>query len=142
VVIGLLATFVPDEPGRSFPIYLPSLPGTVEAMKTGIVTLASSFIASLVGMVVLSRVLPKMVFFRAIVPANPTPADIAPDDAYRGAAHLGNRGTTKSPLHPAGKALFGSVLVDVVSRGEFIETDTEIEVIKRRGHRVVVRAVE
>jgi len=142
VAIGLLATFVPDEPGRSFPIYIPSLPNTIEAMKTGIVTLASSFIASLIGMIVLSRVLPKTVFFRAIVPANPTPADIAPDDAYRGAAHLGSRGRAKSPLHPAGKALFGAVLVDVVSRGEFIDADTEVEVIKRRGHRVVVRAVE
>jgi membrane-bound ClpP family serine protease len=44
-------------------------------------------------------------------------------------------------LHPAGKARFGSVLVDVVTQGEYLEADVRVEVIERRGNRVVVRAV-
>ena len=49
-------------------------------------------------------------------------------------------GEAAGPLHPAGKARFGSLLVDVVTQGEYLEPDEKIEVVERRGNRVVVRA--
>ena len=42
-------------------------------------------------------------------------------------------------MRPAGKARFGSLLVDVVSEGEFLEDGARIEVVERFGNRVVVR---
>ena len=45
-------------------------------------------------------------------------------------------------MHPSGKARFGSVLVDVVTQGEFLNPDARVEVIERRGNRVVVREVK
>ena len=139
MIIGLLATFAPDEPGRSFPIYLPSLPATIDGVKYGMITLVSSMCASLVGMVVLSRLLPRTPWFRWIVPANPMPSEVLIEDPYRGVARVGDTGMAEGPLHPAGKARFGSTLVDVVTQGEYLESGNTVEVVERRGNRVVVR---
>jgi membrane-bound serine protease (ClpP class) len=56
-------------------------------------------------------------------------------------ARVGDLGQSAGPLRPAGKARFGSELVDVVTQGEYLAKDARIEVIERRGNRVVVRAV-
>lgn len=141
LLIGLLATFVPDEPGRSVPFYLPSLPSTVNGLKIALTTVVSSIIASLMGMAVLSRVLPRTPMFRRIVPANPTPSEVAVDDPYWGLARIGDQGVAVGPLHPAGKARFAGELVDVVTQGEFVDNGTRVEVVERRGNRVVVRAM-
>ena len=141
VIVGLLATFVPDEPGRSIPLYIPTLPSTLHGLRIAVITIVSSMFASLIGMVMLSRYLPKMPMFRHMLPENPTPSEVAVGDPYHGLARVGDAGKTVGPLHPAGKARFGSETVDVVTQGEFLEVDTEIEVIERRGNRVVVRAV-
>lgn len=140
VLVGLLATFVPEEPGRPFPLLFPSFPSTVEAIKVAIVTVVGAMTASIVGMIILSRYLPRMPLFNRLVPANPTPSQVNIDDPYMGAARVHDFGTTEGPLRPAGKARFGPIIVDVVTQGEYLETNTPVEVIERRGNRVVVRA--
>lgn len=140
VLLGLLATFVPDEPGRSFPLLFPSLPATVEAIKVAIVTVVAAMTASLAGMVILSKYLPRMPLFNRLVAANPTPSEVSVDDPYFGAARVSDLGTTEGPLRPAGKARFGPLIVDVVTQGEYVESRVPVEVIERRGNRVVVRA--
>lgn len=140
ICVALLATFVPEEPGRVFPIYLPSLPGSIQYLQNGIITLVSSMIISMIGMVILSRYLPKTPIFSRIVPANPTPSEVIPDDPYYGVARIGETGMTQGPLHPAGKVRFGTVLVDVVTQGEMLDAEVSVEVIEHRGNRVVVRA--
>ena len=139
VLVGLLATFVPTEPGRSFPIYIPSMPDTMRFVERGVITLASSLLMSLVGMYMISRYLPKTPLFRRIAPANPTPSDVLTEDPYRGAARVGDIGDAQTVLRPAGKAMFGNMLVDVATRGEILEPPCKIEVIERRGNHVVVR---
>lgn len=139
LVLGLVATFVPEEPGRSFPLFIPSLPGTMYGLKVGLTTLVGSLATSLVGMFILSRYLPQLPVFNRIVAPNPTPSDVLVEDPYRGLARVGDLGETEGSLRPAGKARFGAMLVDVVTEGEFLETRTRIEVIERRGNRVVVR---
>ena len=52
---------------------------------------------------------------------------------------VGKSGQSISPLRPAGIALIDGRRVDVVSRGEFIEPETEVEVVFVEGSRVVVR---
>ena len=141
VIVGLLATFVPDEPGRTIPLYLPSLASTWRGLQVGVITLVCSMAASLIGMFMLSKYLPRVPVFRRIVPANPMPSEVLVDDPYRGAARIGDIGVTEGPLRPAGKARFGSVLVDVVSQGDYLGAHVRIEVVERRGNRVVVRAV-
>lgn len=55
---------------------------------------------------------------------------------------LHKRGTTLTPLTPAGKARFGDDYVDVISDGQFLPRDASVYVIETSGSRVVVRALE
>ena len=57
------------------------------------------------------------------------------------AALVGHVGQAASPLRPAGVALIDGKRVDVVTSGEFIQPDTEVEVIAVEGRRVVVRSL-
>jgi membrane-bound serine protease (ClpP class) len=138
---GLLMTFVPDEPGRSFPIFLPTVAKSYELFTQGVAALVTSMIVSLAGMVVLRNFLPRMPYLNQLVPANPTPSQVQVDDAYFGAARVGDLGEAAGPLHPSGKARFGAVLVDVVTQGEYLDENAAVEVVERHGNRVVVRSV-
>jgi membrane-bound serine protease (ClpP class) len=52
---------------------------------------------------------------------------------------VGKRGMAATPLRPAGIADLEGERVDVVSQGEYIETDAPIEVVRVDGNRIVVR---
>ena len=52
---------------------------------------------------------------------------------------IGKSGKAITPLRPTGAALINGRRVDVVSLGEFIEAETEVEVMVVEGNRVVVR---
>jgi membrane-bound serine protease (ClpP class) len=54
---------------------------------------------------------------------------------------IGETGRTTSPLRPAGKARFGSHLIDVTAAGMFVEPDTLVEVVDVQGTRVIVKRV-
>ena len=55
--------------------------------------------------------------------------------------YLGKTGKTITELRPAGAAELEGERLDVVSRGEFIEQGTDVEVVEVSGNRIVVRAV-
>jgi membrane-bound ClpP family serine protease len=55
---------------------------------------------------------------------------------------LHKRGTTLTPLTPAGKARFGDQLVDVVSSGDFLPPGSDVYVVEAYGNRVVVKGIE
>jgi membrane-bound serine protease (ClpP class) len=50
-------------------------------------------------------------------------------------------GISLSILRPSGKARFADHVVDVVTEGEFIASQTPIKVIQTDGMRVVVKSV-
>ena len=52
---------------------------------------------------------------------------------------LGRRGITVTPLRPIGRVRFGPDEVDVITEGEYIDRDQEVEVMVVEGARVVVR---
>lgn len=52
---------------------------------------------------------------------------------------IGKSGTAITPLRPAGAAMIQGIRVDVVSQGDFIAKDSEVEVVRVEGNRVVVR---
>ena len=66
------------------------------------------------------------------------------EDSYRSSedesALVGARGTALTVLRPAGLAELSGRRLDVVTRGEFLEKDSPIEVVETAGGRIVVRA--
>jgi membrane-bound serine protease (ClpP class) len=52
---------------------------------------------------------------------------------------VGRRGVTVTPLRPIGRVRFGSDEVDVMTEGEYVDSDQEVEVMSVEGPRVVVR---
>ncbi len=141
IIVGLLATFIPEEPGRELPIYWPHLDQGVHGLKIGLITIGTAIVGSIAGMAVISRFLPRISWLRGVFPENPLIDAVAVEDPYRGHAQVGDRGVATSPLRPAGKARFNNVYVDVVTEGDLVDQGAEVEVIERRGNRVVVRQV-
>ena len=52
---------------------------------------------------------------------------------------VGRRGMTVTPLRPIGRVRFGTDEVDVMTEGEYIDSNQEVEVMTVEGPRVVVR---
>lgn len=52
---------------------------------------------------------------------------------------IGREGKTVTPLRPSGTAVVNGERLDVVSEGGFIDTDTNVKVVKVEGVRIVVR---
>jgi len=139
ILVGLISTFVPEEPGPAFT--LPRFDYTLRGIGTGLKVMASATVASFVGAIVLSRFFPKVPYVGRIVAPNPEAGEVAMPEAYPRSAFLGDMGKTEGPLRPAGKARFGNTLVDVVSQSDYIGAGEPVEVIERHGNRVVVRRV-
>ena len=52
---------------------------------------------------------------------------------------IGRRGITVTPLRPVGRVRFGAEEVDVMTEGEYVDSNQEVEVMSAEGPRVVVR---
>ncbi len=138
LIVGLLASFVPTEPGAP-PFALPSLQGTWSALVTGLKVMASSIIVSIAGIVLLAQYLPKTRLAGGVVSANPEAAVlVVPDPAAR-VAQVGDVGIVTGDLRPGGQARFGQEVVDVASQGEYVPAGRRVQVIRREGMNVVVR---
>jgi membrane-bound serine protease (ClpP class) len=57
-------------------------------------------------------------------------------------ALVGRRGVTVTPLRPTGRVRFGRDEVDVITEGEYVATNQEVEVTVVQGPMVVVRTVD
>jgi membrane-bound ClpP family serine protease len=56
--------------------------------------------------------------------------------------YFGRSGVAMTALHPAGIALIDGTRLDVISRGEYLEQNTPVEVIAVTGNQVIVRKRE
>jgi membrane-bound serine protease (ClpP class) len=92
---------------------------------------------ALIGGLLLMRFLPLLPGGRRLVLATALPAGGRSESSVT--LSPGTRGAALSPLRPAGIASIDGRRIDVVSRGEFIETGAPIEVVRDEGTRVVVK---
>ncbi|MEZ6196165.1 MAG: NfeD family protein [Planctomycetota bacterium] len=76
-----------------------------------------------------------------VPPRTHGPAGAEGGAAAAGGPAVGGRGRAETDLRPSGRARVEGRALDVVSRGEFIERGTTVEILEIRGNRVVVRAV-
>lgn len=139
VVIGLFGMFVRNAPGE---IPWPQDAGSWQDTTDGLFAVAVGFMAFLVAAIVLANYIDRIPFLRLLV-LKPAAAKGTEDTTgYEGLAafSVGQRGTAISVLRPAGKAMFGKHLADVVTHGEFMAKDTPVRILEIEGNRIVVGA--
>jgi membrane-bound serine protease (ClpP class) len=107
--------------------------------------LAAGMAGGIVSVIMIRRFLPDTPYFNRVVLKPPKPEEreaLRQREALVAWDHLQNkRGTTITPLVPAGKVQFGDDLVDCISNGELIAKGTPVVVEEVSGNRVVVRKI-
>jgi membrane-bound serine protease (ClpP class) len=148
MAIGLIASFVPQEPGGGF---MPTMPQTWAALQNGMGVVVFGSLLALVAFFLLSKYLYMTPGFRRLqlapAGAKGVVASVGASQSIRDAADrpadeavfIGAIGKAATDLRPAGKARFDDHLVDVVSHGAFVARETEVEVMQVTGSKVVVR---
>ena len=122
------------------------LPGNAYQMRQfpiSLLMVAAGMAGGVVSIFVIRRFLPDTPYFNRMLLQPPRAAEreeLSRRESLVAWEHLqGKRGVTSTPLVPAGKALFGDELVDVISNGELIAKGTPVVVEEVAGSRVVVR---
>jgi membrane-bound serine protease (ClpP class) len=91
------------------------------------------------------RYLPKAPIFNKLVLEPPPPEErvtLSHREALADYSHLlGVKGRAVTDLRPAGRALIGDQLIDVISEGLPLDRGAEVVVVSTHAHRVLVRAV-
>jgi membrane-bound serine protease (ClpP class) len=110
-----------------------------EMLVRPMVNLAVALIAAAILGYFLAKTLPRTSFYRHIVLAADSPSGPGAkiiEERMRLVA--GTVGTTRTPLRPAGKAVFAGELLDVVSQGEFIDVNAPVRIVTIDGTRTIV----
>ncbi len=137
LVLGLVLTFVPEEP---VPGFLPSLPDSQKMMWRGLWTVLIAFAIATVGIALLARYFGALPMFGRMVLQGPGPAaaTVAAPPLRSDELRIGDAGKTIAPLRPVGRAEFAGRIVHVTTQGELIAPDTPIRIVHIHGNRIVV----
>jgi membrane-bound serine protease (ClpP class) len=138
MVGALLWAMIDRYPGETF---LPSR----ASLAIPLLNLSIAIIAAAIVIAILARYLPRTSLYRrfalmATNPSGPSLAGAPHEFANATALSPGMRGTSMSILRPSGKAKFADHIVDVITQGEFIPSETPVTVVQTDGMRIVVKA--
>jgi membrane-bound serine protease (ClpP class) len=132
IIISLIMAMVDRMPNTPIVPTMPQL--EMPLIKFGI-----AIAGAIVGAIILGKFLPHTALFNAFVLQTASGGTIAsPTLDTKRERLLGATGNSLSPLRPAGKAMIGDKLMDVVTEGDHIPAHTPIKVIAVEGARVVV----
>ncbi|MCB1061356.1 MAG: hypothetical protein KDN20_00380 [Verrucomicrobiae bacterium] len=114
-------------------------------------TLALGFMGSVVVILLAMRFLPEskagswMILRESIAGGASLPGegggDLTGGASSTSASYVGLTGEATTDLHPAGKGQFGTLHLDIISEGEYIEKGTPLTILKHEGSRIVVGRV-
>lgn len=134
-------------------VVLPESSRDLQQLGISVGSVLVSLLACIViGMVLISysRTLPGPLGRLALQPPRPdeltvraTDVDGEPtEDAPAWALiEVGMIGRTLGPLRPAGRVQFGEHVVDVITEGDFIDSDCNVRVHRKSGTRIIVRTI-
>ncbi|MCC7476609.1 MAG: hypothetical protein IT425_14560 [Pirellulales bacterium] len=115
-------------------------------LRRSLMVVAAAGLGLMIAGFSLRRYLPQAPGFRRLL-LQPMPEEDLADLDYREAIAdysnlVGEQGEAFTNLMPAGKAVFSGQLIDVIAEGLPIDRGRTVVVVKTRGNRVVVRALE
>jgi membrane-bound serine protease (ClpP class) len=114
---------------------------TGEMLQRPLINLGITILLACIAIPLITRYLPDTPLFRYIAlarmqPRGPSFSDRTVDSPV--SLSVGANGVALSILRPSGNARFGDSIVDVITRGEFIEPTSPIRVLAIEGSRIVV----
>ena len=118
---------------------------TGKALAVPLLNLFLALIGAAIVISLLAKYLPKTSIYRRFAlmtsnPPGPSLAGIPREFATAIDLSPGTEGVSMSILRPSGKARFLDQIIDVVTQGEFIPSNTALTIVRRDGMRVVVKA--
>lgn len=130
-------------------VMMPESPRDLQSLAIDVLTVLGALVGFFIAMMFVARYLGElpMVSRLALAPitddeslpisslATPTAAVYADQEAVE----LGQEGQTVGPLRPSGRVRFGDELYDVITEGDFVDGDTTVKIVSKRGNRIVVR---
>jgi membrane-bound serine protease (ClpP class) len=138
MLASLLWTMIDRYPGQNF------FP-TGNMLAIPLLNMFIALVGSLVVIALLARYLPRTSIYRRFAlmdssPPGPSLVGVPRHFATAIALTPGMQGTAVTVLRPSGKARFADHVVDVVTEGEFISSQTPVTVVQTDGMRVVVKS--
>jgi len=114
---------------------------TGQMLERPLINLGITILLACLAIPIITKFLPDTPLFRAIALARtqargPSFSEKTFDSPTR--LSVGETGVALSTLRPSGNARFGEAIVDVITRGEFIEPASAIRVLAIEGSRIVV----
>lgn len=137
ILVSLLNAMSWQLPGE----LLPSFSGNSSTLRYAVIKLAGGMAGTVAIGFLAGKYLPKSRVFRPIVLAQQTDRATGFTAAHDRADLLDKEGVAEMNLHPAGRAIFGDERVNVITRGEFIESGSKVRVIEAHGSHIVVEKV-
>lgn len=98
-------------------------------------------VAAIVGPVIVIlyfKLFPKSIIGKRLILKNEFKQSEGFTVGKKSSLSIGDRGRTTTKLRPVGSALINNELIDVTTDGEFIDKDSEIEVVEIDGNRIIV----
>ena len=124
---------------QTFTLPDPEMPWELKSLIDNLsLTLGMAVLAVIVPLLAIRYLLPRLPAGARVVSAATLQdaRSVAPETRK---VRVGLSGRTKTPLRPAGKAVFGEETLEVYSRGEFIGAGVPVEVCGIEGNKIVVR---
>jgi membrane-bound serine protease (ClpP class) len=139
MLAALLMAMVPHIPSNvpGLPAY-PILPD----IQISFLHLGLSMVLTMFSALILARYLPETQLFQHITLNKATDVKEGFDATGTSDDCIGLIGTAVTQLRPAGSGDFDGKRMSVVSRGEFIDTDSPIRIVDVRGNRVIVERTQ
>jgi membrane-bound serine protease (ClpP class) len=127
----------------STPFAIPTTPIARDFLFRWMLHFGGALVGTAIFAVLAARFLPDIPLFNRLMLSPPDAAAglDASGTRIRPETHplVGTRGRALSRLRPAGRAEVDGRKLDVVTEGSFVEVGDEIEVVKVKGNRIVVR---
>ncbi|NOX96922.1 MAG: nodulation protein NfeD [Nitrospirae bacterium] len=114
-----------------------------EEYRQALYTISLSFIAVFVIILLSLKFIPRTRFWKRLRPRIVLTSREKPEEGYQSTSptwerFLGKEGKSLSILRPAGRAVFGEEILDVVTEGSFINRGRRVKIIKVEGNRIIV----
>jgi membrane-bound serine protease (ClpP class) len=144
ILVSIFGILVPNRPDE-LPWPKPDFNNSQwDILSSGAWAFTLGFIGFVVLAYIISKYLPKGKMFMNLVlaPAQPgfkVNAEVTIPPGKESALSVGAVGTAITILRPAGKAIFGDAMADVVAEGDYIQKDKAVKIVFIQGNRVVVR---